>query len=142
MQVPLPQFSLPRFSPSCLGKWKHGHHQSHDPSRRTFWSFIGLGSLSLWDFKHTQQNLLVTLDCPSHQALPSLAIGPGLIGPARAEIGSGWAGLGVKVFGPGRAAKVASPGSPKKPEIKPEEMSLLFIKSQYITHIFQKCCEP
>ena len=31
---------------------------------------------------------------------------------------------------------------PKKPEIKPEELSLLFIKSQDITHIFQTCCEP
>jgi len=36
--------------------------------------------------------------------LPSLAIGPGLFGPARAEIGSDWAGPGVLVFGPGRAA--------------------------------------
>ena len=73
---------------------------------------------------------------------PSLAIGLGLIGPARAEIGSGWAGPGVKGFGPGRAAQVASPGSPKKPEIKPEELSLLFLKSQDITHIFQSAVNP
>ena len=33
---------------------------------------------------------------------------------------------------------MASPGNPKKPE----ELSLIFIKSHYITHIFQKCCEP
>ena len=69
------------------------------------------------------------------QPVPSLAIGPGLIGPARAWIGSGWAGLGVKEFGPGRAAQVESPGSPKKPEIKPQELSLLFIQSQDITQI-------
>jgi len=50
---------------------------------------------------------------------PSLAIGLGL---------TGWAGPGVKGFGPGRAAQVASPGSPKKPEIKPEELSLLFYR--------------
>ena len=51
-------------------------------------------------------------------------------------------GPGVKEFGPGRVAQVANPGSPKKPEIKPEELSLLFIKSQDITHIFQTRCEP
>ena len=34
-------------------------------------------------------------------------------------------GTGVKGFGPGRVAQVVSPGSPKKPETKPEELSLL-----------------
>jgi len=48
----------------------------------------------------------------------------------------------VKGSGPGRVAQMASPGSPEKPEIKPKELSLLFIKSQDITHIFQNCCEP
>jgi len=43
--------------------------------------------------------------------------------------GSSWAGLGGKEVGP---------GSPKEPE----ELSLMFIKSHDITHIFQKCCEP
>ena len=52
------------------------------------------------------------------------------------------AGAGVMGFGPGRVAQVASPGSPKKPEIKPEELSLLFIKSEDITHIFQNPSEP
>ena len=73
---------------------------------------------------------------------PSLAIGPGLIGPARAEIGSGRAGPGIWGFGPGRAAQVGSPGSPKKPGIKPEELSLLFIKSLDITHILQSTVNP
>ena len=50
----------------------------------------------------------------------SLAIGPGLRSGR---------------VGPGRVAQVASPGSPKKPEIKPEELSLLLIKSQDITHL-------
>jgi len=62
-----------------------------------------------------------------------IAIEPGLIGLARAEIGSGL---------PGWAAQVASPGSPQKPQIKPEELSLLFMKSQDITHIFQKRFQP
>ena len=64
------------------------------------------------------------MNCVDRRA--SLAIGLGLIGPPRAEIGSGWAGPGVKGFGLGRATQVASPGSPKKPEIKPGELSLLF----------------
>jgi len=54
---------------------------------------------------------------------------------ARADL----AGPGVKGFGPGGAAQVASPGSPKKPKIKPKELSLLFLKSQDITDIYQKC---
>ena len=41
-------------------------------------------------------------------------------------------------IGPGRVAQVASPGSLKQPE----KLSLVFIKSHDITHIFQKCCKP
>ena len=48
------------------------------------------------------------------------------------------AGIGSGGVGPGWVAQVASPGSMKQLE----KLSLMFIKSYDITHIFQKCCEP